>query len=266
MWLNCRCSFKFDIQYPTPFVLMLRPRSGSQQWIGREEYTLSPSVPAFEFTDDYGNLCQRLMAQPGEFTISTSTDVMTSDSVDEAPQGYFVEVQKLPDSVLKYLLPSRYCESDRFGEMGAEITSNQRPGYDQAQQIENWLRDNIEYAPGSSNYPVSATEVNAKKSGVCRDLAHLGIALSRSINLPARMVVGYLYGLTPMDLHAWYEVFVADRWYIFDATQKVKCGGYIALGFGRDAADVAVFNQFGPAVAPKEQIVSVTLIDVPSST
>jgi transglutaminase-like putative cysteine protease len=263
MWLNCRCSFKFNIQTPTPFVLMLRPRSGAQQWIGREEYKLSPNVPAFEFTDDYGNLCQRLMAQPGDFSIFTSTDVMTSPTVDEAPQGYFVEVQKLPDSVLKYLLPSRYCESDRFGDMAAEITSHQQPGYDQALRIEQWLRDNIQYVPGSSNYPVSAIEVNTKKVGVCRDLAHLGIALCRSINLPARMVVGYLYGLTPMDLHAWFEVFVADRWYIFDATQSTKTGGYVALGFGRDATDVAVFNQFGPAVAPIEQNVSVTLIDAP---
>ena len=102
---------------PIPFVLMLRPRSGAQQWIAREEYRLEPSVPVFEFTDDYGNLCQRLIAPTGAFRVHTSAEVMTADYVDQAPGAPFVEIQNLPDSVLSYLLPSRYCESDRFGQM-----------------------------------------------------------------------------------------------------------------------------------------------------
>lgn len=262
MWLHCSCSLEFEIEFPTPFVLMLRPRSGAQQWVAREEYRLEPMVPALEFTDDYGNLCQRLMAHPGRFTIDTSADILVSDIVDQAPSGPFTEVQNLPDGALKYLLPSRYCESDRFGDMAAAITAEQQLGYDQVTAIESWLRDNIAYVLGSSNFPVSAVEVHNKGVGVCRDLAHLGIALCRSINLPARMVVGYLHNLQPMDLHAWFEVFVADRWYTFDATQTHKSGGYVAIGYGRDAADVAVYNQFGPAVHALEQRVSVTrLID-----
>lgn len=257
MWLKTSCELKFQISCPTPFVLMLRPRSGAQQWIASEEYLLFPSVPAFEFTDDYGNLCQRLVAPPGDFTIYTSAKIMTSDIIDQEPGGEFIDIQNLPDSVLKYLLPSRYCESDRFGEMATELTKNQLPGYDQVAEIERWLRETIRYEPGCSLVPVSAIEVNQRQFGVCRDLSHLGVALCRSLSIPTRMVVGYLHALEPMELHAWFEAYVAGRWYTFDATQSEKRGGYVAIGYGRDAADVAVYNQFGPAVFPIEQNVYV---------
>lgn len=260
MWLRTSCDFSFDITVPIPFVLMLRPRSGSQQWIAREEYRLEPSVPVFEFTDDYGNLCQRLIATPGAFAVRTTADVMTADHVDQAYGAPFVEIQNLPDPVLSYLLPSRYCESDRFHQMASEITAGQVLGYDQVAAIVTWLRNTIRFRPGSSDIPVSAAEVNASQVGVCRDFAHLGITLCRSLSIPARMVVGYLYGLEPMDLHAWFEAYVGGRWYTFDATQAELKGGYVAVGYGRDAADVAVYNQFGPAVVPAAQSVSVDRI------
>lgn len=263
MWLRTRCLLSFDIPTPVPFVLMLRPRSGAQQWIAREEYLLEPSVPVFEFTDGYGNLCQRLIAPAGHFSISTSAEVMTSGRVDQGFGAPFVEIQNLPDLALSYLLPSRYCESDLFHQMALEITAAQRPGYDQVSAIVDWLRNHVSYAPGSSATPVSAADVNARRVGVCRDLAHLGIALCRSVSIPARMVVGYLYRLEPMDLHAWFEAYVGGRWYTFDATQSVLQGGYVAVGYGRDAADVAIYNQFGPAVFPKYQEVTVECFDDP---
>lgn len=263
MWLRTSCELTFDISIPTPFVLMLRPRSGAQQWVAREEYRLVPGVPVFEFTDGYGNLCQRLIAPPGSFAVYTAAEVKTADIMDQAPGGAFVEIQNLPDAVLGYLLPSRYCESDRFGQMATSITSGWLPGYDQVAAIEKWLRSTIRYEPDGSDLPVSAVEVNLRQSGVCRDLAHLGIALCRSLSIPARMVVGYLHGLEPMDLHAWFEVYVAGRWYAFDATQAEAKGGYVAIGYGRDAADVAIYNQFGPAVYPTAQRVSVRRIREP---
>ncbi len=264
MLLSTSCDFEFEIVVPTPFILMLRPRSGAQQWIRSEEYKLSPSVPVLEFTDSYGNLCQRLMAPPGPFSVHTSAEVMTMDAIDRAPGAAFIEVQELPDNVLIYLLPSRYCESERFGNMATEITTGKLLGYDQVAAIEDWLRRTISYVPGSSDVPISATEVNAKQSGVCRDLAHFGIALCRSLSIPARMVVGYCYGLEPMDMHAWFEAFVGGRWYTFDATQSVDSepkAAYVAIGFGRDAADVAVYNQFGPAVYPISQKVAVRRLE-----
>jgi transglutaminase-like putative cysteine protease len=260
MWLRTSCDLAFEITEPITFVLMLRPRSGAQQWIAREDYRLEPTVPVFEFTDDYGNLCQRLIAPSGFFTVRTSAEVMTADYVDQAFGAPFVEIQNLPDRVLCYLLPSRYCESDRFGQMATEIVAGRQPGYDQVVAIVTWLRNTITFRPGSSDFAVSASEVNTRQVGVCRDLAHLGIALCRSISIPARMVVGYLYGLEPMDLHAWFEAYVGGRWYTFDATQAELNGGYVAVGYGRDAADVAVYNQFGPAVFPKMQTVRVKRI------
>lgn len=260
MWLRTTFDLQFDIPEPTPFILMLRPRSGAQQWIAREEYKITPSIPVFEFTDSYGNLCQRLVAPPGIFSLHTSADVRTADLVDVAPGGAFTEIQYLPDSVLNFLLPSRYCESERFSELATSITSGQLLGYDQVSMIEVWLRETISYLPGSSDVPISAIEVNNRQSGVCRDLAHLGIALCRGLSIPARMVVGYKWGLEPMDMHAWFEAYVAGRWYTFDPTQETPKGGYVAIGYGRDAADVAVYNQFGPAVYPSKQVVRVEQI------
>jgi len=260
MWLKTHCVLSFDITVPTPFVLMLRPRSGAQQWIAREAYMLMPSVPVFEFTDDYGNLCQRLTAPAGAFEVATSAEVMTADAIDRAHGAPFVEIQDLPDAVLSYLLPSRYCESDRLHETATAITAGQRPGYDQVEAIVRWLRHNVSYQPGSSDVPLSAVEVDARRVGVCRDLAHLGIALCRSLSIPARMVVGFLHRLQPMDLHAWFEAYVGGRWYTFDATQVDLHAGYVAVGYGRDAADVAIYSQFGPAVYPKTQTVQVELI------
>jgi len=251
----------FDITVPTPFILMLRLRSGAQQWVASEEYRLKPSVPVFEFTDNYGNLCQRLIAPPGTFSVYTSADVMTADYVDQSLGAPFVEIEYLPDTVLSYLLPSRFCESDRFYQEATEITASQLLGYDQVKTIEAWLRTNIRYELGSSDAPVSAVEVNSRQWGVCRDLSHLGIALCRSLSIPARLVVGYLYGLEPMDLHAWFEAYIAGRWYTFDATQTELSGGYVAIGYGRDAADVAIYNQFGPPVYPITQDIRVQLIE-----
>ncbi|MFT4834466.1 MAG: transglutaminase-like putative cysteine protease [Marinoscillum sp.] len=257
MWLRISHELKFHIAVTTPFILMLRPRSSATQWVAKEEFKISPIVTVLEYTDDYQNLCQRLIAHVGIFSIHTSSEVRTTNLVDVHPGIPFVDVQNLPDNILNYLLPSRYCESDRFHDMALSITANKKLGYDQVSAIETWIKENVSYLPGSSDYPISAIEVHQRKSGVCRDLAHLGIALCRSLSIPARMVVGYLHELKPMDMHAWFEAFVGGRWYTFDATQLGPKGGYVAVGYGHDAADVAMYNQFGPSVFPYFQKVTV---------
>ncbi|MBP1840254.1 transglutaminase family protein [Formosa algae] len=262
MWLRVSCSLSFDVEIPSPFILMLRPRSGAEQWIECDEFKITPGVPIVEFTDAYGNLCQRLVAPKGHFTIHTKSDVKTSQFVDVNFSAPFVDIQDLPSDVLSYLLPSRYCESDRFNDLANTITADKPLGYAQVYAIEQWLRYTIQYIPGSSAYPISAVEVNQKGSGVCRDLAHLGIALCRSLSIPARMVVGYLHHLKPMDMHAWFEAYVGGRWYVFDATQTGLKGGYVSVGYGLDAADVAIFNQFGPKVHTLTQEVIVKQIKI----
>ena len=121
MWLHASCYLEFNIPVDTPFLLMLRPRSGRQQWVGCEQYVLSPSVTVIEFTDPFGNLCQRLVAPAGHFSVHTSVDVECAEAFDAAPGAAFIEVQNLPDETLPFLLPSRYCESDRFTQMAASI-------------------------------------------------------------------------------------------------------------------------------------------------
>jgi len=248
MWLHASCSLEFQIPVPTPFLLMLRPRSGFQQWVGREQYVLSPSVTAVEFTDPFGNLCQRLSAPPGPFSIHTSVDIETAPSSDTAPGAPFVEVHALPENTLPFLLPSRFCESDRFSQMASSLVAGYRPGYDQCAAIVDYVRQKVQYTPGAGELVISACEVNEKSQAVCRDMAHLCIALTRALAIPARMVVGYLETLTPMDLHAWFEAYVGGRWYTFDPTQDNMQGGRVAIAYGRDAADVAVYTQFGDPV------------------
>lgn len=204
MWLKASCSLEFNISVATPFLLMLRPRSGAQQWVAREQYVLSPSVRAVEFTDQFGNLCQRLVAPSGPFSIRTSADIEAADSADAAPGAPFIEVDMLPFETLPFLLPSRYCESDRFTQMSASITAGWAPGYDQCTAIVNYIRESLQYVPGAGQEIISAAEANERSQAVCHDMAHLGIALCRALSIPARMVVGYLKTLQPMDLHAWF--------------------------------------------------------------
>ncbi|MGA7934941.1 MAG: transglutaminase family protein [Kovacikia sp.] len=246
MQLDAGCEISFEASVETPLILMLRPRSGSGQWVLREEYLLEPRVPVVEYTDGYGNLCQRLVAPQGSFWIRTTARVETADTIDVEPEAAFVPIQELPDDVLQFLLPSRYCQSDRLGDLASKITADHSPGYAQVEAIRRWIQSTIEYRYGTSDTTTSAIETAATKTGVCRDFAHLGIALCRNLSIPARMVVGYLYQLDPMDLHAWFEAFVGNRWYTFDATQAKPRGNRIAIAYGRDATDVALSTQFGP--------------------
>lgn len=261
MKLKVSCNLNFQIVEASALILMLRPFRGLQQWINREVYTIKPAIPIIESTDSFGNSCQRLLAPVGDFLIHTSAEVMVPDSIDIAPGACFVEIQHLPNDALTFLLPSRYCESDRFGDLAREITVDALPGYDQVNKINAWVRDSIHYVPGSSEFPLSAVEVHQHGYGVCRDLAQLAIALCRSISIPARLVVGYLHNLQPMDLHAWFEAYIGDRWYCFDPTQIDFRGGRVVIALGRDAADVSIFHQFGSGCLLNNMDVRVDLLD-----
>ena len=248
MWLQASCFLEFQIPVATPFLLMLRPRSGHQQWVAREQYVITPSVTAVEFTDPFGNLCQRLVAPAGAFSVHTSVDIECAEAYDKAPGAPFIEVQNLPQETLPFLLPSRFCESDRFSQLAQSLVVGVQSGYDQCTAIVDYICRTLEYAPGSGQEIISACEVNQLSQAVCRDMAHLGIACCRALSIPARLVVGYLEGLEPMDLHAWFEAYVGGRWYTFDPTQRDERGGRVAIAYGRDATDVAIYTQFGDPV------------------
>lgn len=225
--------------------MMLRPRSGLAQWVAREEYSLEPHATVVEYTDGFGNLCQRVLIPKGNFEVRCTCRVHTADTIDVDENACFVPVNELPEPALQFLLPSRYCQCDLLNDLASTIVGDRPSGYLQAAAIEKWLRDNVKNVRGSSNSQTSAVDTAKTKSGVCRDFAHLGIALARSLNIPARMVVGYLYQLEPMDLHAWFEAFVGGRWFTFDGTQVTPRGNRIAIAYGRDAADVALASNYG---------------------
>ena len=263
MWLRTSTRLEFNAEVATPFLFMLRPRSGWQQWIGREQYMLAPSVPVVEFTDAFGNLCQRLVAPAGPFSVHATADIECPGSADAAPGAPFVEVQFLPEEVLPFLLPSRYCESDCFYQMAHDLTAGCLPGWDQVRAIVDHIARTIRNTPGSGSILRSAREVNGCSDAVCRDMTHLAISLTRALSIPARMVVGHLEDLVPMDLHAWFEAYVGGRWYTFDPTQFNLDGGRVAIAYGRDAADVAILTQFGDPVPLTWMEVSVQRMNAP---
>jgi transglutaminase-like putative cysteine protease len=265
MWMRATCLLEFHNSVETPFIFMLRPRSGWQNWIGREQYLLTPMSSAVEFTDPFGNLCQRVVAPVGPFSVFTSFDVETAEASDIAPGAPFVEVQHLPNDTLPFLHPSRYCESDRCTQLAASIVQGVAPGYDQCTAIVDYVCQTTRYTPGEGQFIISACEVNERSDAVCRDMAHLAIACCRALSIPARMVVGYLENLEPMDMHAWFEAFVGGRWYTFDPTQKNMLGGRIAVAYGRDAADVAIYTQFGLPVDLLNMKVTLDRIEAPSN-
>ncbi len=209
---------------------------------------MSSGATAQEFSDSFGNLCQRVHVPEGAFSLISSVYAEIADASDAKPGAPFVDVQNLPDEVIQYLFPSRYCESDRFSELAQEITGKAAAGYDQCAVIVDYIRNTIRYAPELGGDIISACEVNQRSEAVCRDMAQLGIACCRALSIPARLVVGYLETLEPVDMHAWFEAYVGGRWYTFDPTQENLDGGRIAIAYGRDAADVAVYTQFGKPV------------------
>ncbi len=245
MKLEVGCYLNFEAISPTPLILILKPRSGDRQWVLQQTYLLEPFVPVREYTDVYGNLCQRLIAPVGTFDIRTEAWIETSDTIAVAPGAPMTAIEFLPDWVLQFLLPSRYCQSDQLFDLATEISTDYASGYDTVEAIRAWIHDRIEYQYGTSNASTSALDTAQQRVGVCRDFAHLGIALCRALDIPARMVAGYLYQLEPMDLHAWFEAYLNGQWYTFDPTQLEARGNRVAIAYGRDAADVALTTQFG---------------------
>ena len=246
MKLKAMTTMEFTATAPAPSVVMLRPRSGAGQWIMEEKYDLTPFVPVTEYVDQFGNLCQRLTFPKGDFRIQTTAVIETADTMDVAPGLAPTPIEYLPDSVLQFLLPSRFVESDVLLELAEKVTAGQKPGYDQVEAIRHWIHTTFKYQYGTTDGTTSARQMVEQKIGVCKDFAHTGMALCRALRIPARQVVGYLYKLDPMDQHAWFEAYIGGRWYTFDATQAEPRGGRIAIAYGRDAADVALVSEFGP--------------------
>ncbi len=246
MILDAGCEMTIETEEPAPALLMLLPQSGDGQTVAYSQITIDPFTAYSDFTDVFGNHCRRIILQPGTSTIRATCQVTAPDEITVDHAAPYTLAQDLPDDVLQYLLPSRYCQSDLLFKMAQKITAKSEPGYPQPEAIRTWIQKKVKYKYGTSDASTSAVDTAKKRVGVCRDFSHLGIALCRALRIPARMVVGYLHELDPMDLHAWFEAYVGGRWYTFDATQKTPKGNRIVVAYGRDACDVAQLTEYAP--------------------
>ncbi len=246
MRLHATCQMTVTAPSDCPVVAMLRPRSGEAQWMVSERYELHPWVPTTEYVDSFGNLCQRLKIPQGTMRIEVEMIMEAEAAIAVEPSAAAVPVEDLPFDALQYLLQSRYCPSDKMGERAEQIAGDATPGYAQVEAIRSWIHTNLEYKYGVSDGSTDALDTLNDGAGVCRDFSHVGVGLCRALHIPARLVVGFLHGLDPMDMHAWFEAFVGGRWYTFDATQDQPRGGRIVVAYGRDAADVAFLSNYGP--------------------
>ena len=245
MRLKAICDMVLNVGEPCPTVAMLRPSSGLAQWLHSEAYWFDPPMQSTEYVDVFGNLCQRFVLPKGRTRIRVDVVVETEHEIAVDPNAPATPVNEVPDAALQFLLQSRYCPSDKMEARARELVAGVAPGYAQVEAIRSWIHDNLDYRYGVSDAATDALDTLANGAGVCRDFAHVGMALCRALQIPARMVVGYLYQLDPMDMHAWFEAFVGGRWYTFDATQDAPRGARIVVAYGRDAADVAFLSNYG---------------------
>jgi transglutaminase-like putative cysteine protease len=212
------------------------------------------AAPLRTFPDQFGNICTRTMAPAGTLTLSTDFVIEDSGLPDEiAPNAPEVPVENLPDDALKYLLASRYCESDRLADVAWSLFGSTARGWARVQAIVDFVHRHIKFGYEHASPTRSAWDGYRERVGVCRDFAHLSVAFCRCMNIPARYCTGYLGDIrvppvdAPMDFSAWFEAYLGGRWYTFDARHNAPRVGRVLIAQGRDAADVAITTTFGPS-------------------
>ncbi len=248
----------FEMTYwcpqPTPMILALSIHYSRASDLVRPDHLMTtPSVPLIAYRDLFGNWCSRVVAPQGRFTLSTDALINDSGLPDVVVPGALqVPVEQLPETTLVYLLGSRYCEIEMLSEFAWNRFGAGPTGWQRVQAICDFVHNHIFFGYEHARCTRTAWEAYNEGVGVCRDYAHLAIALCRSLNIPARYCTGYLgdvgteppYG--PMDFAAWFEVFLGDRWYTFDARNNTPRIGRVLIARGRDACDVALTSTFGP--------------------
>lgn len=247
--LRIGCEFNHIAQAPTSASFIVRPSGAA---IVTERWTSDPALDRHTTVDLHGNEVWRMMLPAGESLVSYYAVVDVPDEVDERDLALAVHApQDLPDDTLVYTLPSRYCQSDMMGARAWELFGAAEHTLSTVESIEHYVFANVEYRTGSTGSWWTAADSLEAGYGVCRDFAHLMISFCRALNIPARYVCGYLPDLdvpvlpTPMDFHAWVEVFAGDRWWTFDPRHAARRKGHIPISHGRDAADVAMVTTFG---------------------
>jgi transglutaminase-like putative cysteine protease len=263
----------FDIGYecpqPTPMLLMLSPHASRMgDLVAPQHIQFMPPVPQRSYHDSFGNFCTRIVAPAGPLTMTTRLTVRDVGQADVlAPDARQHPVEHLPDEMLIYLLGSRYCDTDKMMAAAWSTFGHLPSGWWLVQTICDYVHNHIAFGYHHASATRSASEAFAEQRGVCRDYAHLAVTLCRCLNIPARYCTGWLgdigvpppYG--PMDFAAWFEVWLGDRWYTFDARNNTPRIGRILMARGRDAADVALATTFGPCTMTAFAVVTEQVAD-----
>ncbi|MFN3712759.1 MAG: transglutaminase-like domain-containing protein [Alcanivoracaceae bacterium] len=243
----------FECPRPTPMILTLRVHpSRASDLIVPDHMIATPPIPIATYFDSYGNQCSRIIAPKGTLHLSTDAVINDSGLPDTVnPQATQTPVEQLPDETLLFLLGSRYCETDPLSDSAWYLFNNNVTGWSRVQAICDYVHNHIEFGYHHARSTRTAWEVLQERRGVCRDFAHLAIALCRCLNIPARYCTGYLgdMGIPPpygeMDFAAWFEAYLDGQWYVFDPRNNMPRIGRILIARGRDAADVAISTAFG---------------------
>lgn len=240
------CQLNYSLEEPTTLVFNIQLADNGAQKVLGEDFRLNPSLKAEEYMDVLEkNRYLRVNAQPGNLEVSYKARVEVSPFYTDSNTVSEVSPGNLPIATLRYLYPSRYCQSDLLFGLAQSEFGDLVPDYSRVTAICNWIYSKVKYLYGSSDSETSAYDTATERVGVCRDFAHLGIAFCRALNIPARFVSAYAYKLVPPDFHACFEAYLGDRWYLFDATRLVPLDGIIRISTGRDAADVSFATFFG---------------------
>lgn len=245
MILSVGCSLRYDVVSPTAaFTFNVLVNTDAQQRLVQEQVTCTPEVQSERVTSSKGNRVVRVEVPAGPFELRYSAVVETAHPTlpaETAPEN----PGRLPLNILTYALPSRYCESDRLAPYAWELFGGYSNRAEQVRAICAWLDANLIYAPGATDSRTSAWDVWQTRRGVCRDYAHLGVALCRALTIPARYLGCFAVGLEPMDFHACFEAYLGGQWYLVDPTDNIAPDYIAVIVRGRDAANCALTTIFG---------------------
>ncbi len=253
--LRVGCSLAYEATGPACVLLNLQPRLNRHHALVFEALTLGDGLPSEAFTDTHGNLVWRVQLAPGTNYFRHDAIVAASSLPDnqDLPASTALPPSELPADLLRYVLPSRYCDSDKLTNFAWEKFGRIEHGLPRVTAISQWIHDNIEYRYCSGRADLSAWDVLQRGYGVCRDFAHLAVALNRTFNVPARYVTGHLPDIgfpdpeNHMDFHAYAEVYLGGHWFTTDARFHVPRIGRIKISCGQDAVDGAFSTIYGGA-------------------
>ncbi|MFN3673585.1 MAG: transglutaminase-like domain-containing protein [Bosea sp. (in: a-proteobacteria)] len=223
----------------------------------------SRPVRVGQYLDQFGNICRRIVAPPGGVLLQSEGVAHDSGEPDPiAVDAREVPPSQLPDEALVYLLGSRYCETDKLSGTAWSLFGHLEPGWARVQAVVDFVHNHLTFGYHFARSTRTAAEAFEERVGVCRDFAHLAVALCRCLNIPARYCNGYLGDIgvpanpAPMDFNAWFEVYLGRRWYTFDARHNTPRIGRIVIARGRDATDVAMVSSFGPHMLGAFEVVT----------